>query len=242
MAVLVPGDDVDPREDVLPVAAQVRKHDGGLGKPLGQVLHFLGVGVDLHHVVEPGGELHHLRPLGRVVLVAGHVVAELAQPDEAVLLAAVLDLAQRLVDAEGRDHATAAEAPPVLVHVLGHLAVAVAVVLRRLRLVAPRGGDDAAAHAALFQVGDELVHVPRDQVPLEVLAVVAGDVQVRVVDAAARLDDRFAAQRLAADKLGQADHSGREHLSTMIVRHRRGYSTAGAPPLRPASVKLEEAK
>ena len=72
----------DWREDVVAVSAEVRKDDGRVREVLSQEAHLGGVGVDLNHHAEFGGQLHDFRPLGRVVAIPGHVVAELAQPDE----------------------------------------------------------------------------------------------------------------------------------------------------------------
>src|SRR5262245_15177822 len=108
----------------------------------------------------------------------------------------LLYLSQRVVNAEWSDYATSAETAFVTIHIFGHLAVPVAIIVRALGLVAPRRRDDAPPHAAFVQIGHEFRHIARDQVPLKVLAVVTGDVEMGIEDPSQRFGLRFNRQRL----------------------------------------------
>src|SRR5262245_34011216 len=118
----------------------------------------------------------------------------------------LLYLSQRFVNAERSDYATSAESAFVTIYIFGHFTVPVAVIVRALGLVAPRRRDDATSHVAFVQIGHEFRHIARDQVPLKVLAVVTGDVQVGIEDPAPRFSLRFNRQRLANNEVSQRNY------------------------------------
>src|SRR5262249_36637969 len=153
-------------EDVVAVGAKMWKDDRGVGEFLRQVTHLTRVGMDLQDEIQLRRQLHHFRPLGRVVFVSGHIVAELAQPDETELLVAMFDLAQRFVYPERRDHTTSAKPPFITIYILRHFAVSIAIIIGGLRLVAPRRRDHASPNATFIEISHELWHIPSDQVPL----------------------------------------------------------------------------
>src|SRR5262245_60524351 len=217
--VLVFGDDFDPGENVFAGAAEVRKDDGVFGEVLGQIPHLACIGVNLNYQVQLRGQLHHLCPFRRLVFVAGHVVAKFAEPDEAKLAMTLLYLSQRVVNAERSDNATSAESAFVTIYIFGHLTIPVAVIVRALGLVTPRRRDDSPPHAAFVQIGHEFRHIARDQVPLKVLAVVTGDVQMGIEDPAPRLGLRFNRQRLSKNEVSQRNYGALNEFPAMKIGH-----------------------
>src|SRR5690349_15652506 len=93
---------------------------------------------------------------------------------------AFFNLPQGLVDSRRSDDATGPEPAVVPLRIPGDFPVSRSIVVRGERRVAACCGDDPATHTALVQVCDELGHVPGHEIPLEVFAVLAGSVQVRV--------------------------------------------------------------
>src|SRR5207244_13318129 len=107
--------------------------------------------------------------------------------DKAECTMAVLGLAKRSINAKRLDDAAYAQTALVPIHVVCHVTVPLTIVLRGLGLVAPGRRYDPAPDPAFVQRSHKLIHVARDQMPLKVLAVVAGYVQVRVENPASRL-------------------------------------------------------
>ena len=213
------GHDVDAGENVVSASAQVGEYDRRFRKGFCQILHLLRGGMYLRDQVKSGRQIHDLRPLRGVVTVIGHVIAELAQPDKAELPVAVLDLAQRFIYAKRRDDAASAETALVPFHVFCHFTVPLTIVLRGLGLVAPGRRYDPAPDPAFVQVSHKLIHVARDQMPLKVLAVVTGYVQVRVENPASRLRFGLPIQRLPDQELAQRHQSRPHPLPPVNMRH-----------------------
>ena len=147
------------------------------------VVDLVVLGVDVEDHAELHDLLHQQLELLDRVLVGSHVVAQLAHPHEAELLAAVLDLLQRLVDELRVDDAGPDEAALVLLDEARDLAVAGHELGGRALLLGALGVDDPALDTGLVEVGHELVEVPGDRVPLPELAALRRAVQVRVEDA-----------------------------------------------------------
>jgi hypothetical protein len=88
-----------------------------------------------------------------------------------------------------------------------------------LGLVAPRRRDDASPHAAFVQVGHEFCHIARDQIPLKVLAVVTGDVEMGIEDPTPRFGLRFNRQRLANNEVSQRNYGALYEFPAMKMGH-----------------------
>src|SRR5437879_4829668 len=132
---------------------------------------------------------------------------------------AFLDFAQRFIDAVGRDDAASAKSPFVLFRILGHFAIAQAVVFRRFRRITSGGRNHAALDAALVEIADKFRHGARNQVPLKNLAIIAGDVQMSVKNVVAGLGLDPPVEGFADDKVRPRNNYYAKAPATGGTRH-----------------------
>src|SRR5437879_1378461 len=126
---------------------------------------------------------------------------------------ALLDFAQRFVDAVRSDDAASAKSAFVFFGVLRHLTIAQPVIFGSSRGVTSGRRNHAAFDATLVEIADEFRHSAGNQVPLKNLAVIAGNVQMRVKNAAAGLGLDPAFEGFAESKIRQRNDAGANHLS-----------------------------